>query len=444
MRYTRAETLRRSTGFRVAVIQAALLTAAMLGAGIATWLSTRLAFETEMRERIALETGAIRNELDHEGMPGAAAAVDARVRRPGSLVYRLENAAGTKVAGDLEFRPAAVGWQRLDLGEQELLIYATRTRTGARLTVGGDLEEGEVLRNRLLGSLALWGGIALALGLALGLWLTRHTLARIGIITEVVEQTPEGDLAKRIGLPPASDDLSRLAQRIDAMLDRIAALVSAQRRISADVAHELRTPLADLAFKLEMMANAADVEARASLHEEASAALNRATSLFDAMLRLAEIEAGTARARFAMIDLGILVSDIAEAYRPEIEATGRTLILSIAQGCTVVGDADLVTQTVANLLDNELKFAPAQGAIHLSLDQTGGGIALSVGDDGPGIAASDFSAFVQPFGRARGSVEASGAGLGLAIVHAVVQLHGGQLANVSSKGSWCVRWVWPG
>ncbi|MFX8406617.1 histidine kinase dimerization/phospho-acceptor domain-containing protein, partial [Acinetobacter baumannii] len=112
------------------------------------------------------------------------------------------------------------------------------------------------------------------------------------------------------------------------------------------VAHELRTPLADLAFTLDELADAGDDEARNAAHQEAVAALKRTTSLFDAMLRLAEIEAGTARERFAMFDLTALAADMAEAYRPEIEASGRKLELSLARNCGAVGDADLVTQAL--------------------------------------------------------------------------------------------------
>ena len=181
--------------------------------------------------------------------------------------------------------------------------------------------------------------------------------------------------------------------------------------------------------RLDAAATAATPELRNAALQSANDGIDRALRMFDAMLRLAEIDAGAARARsrFAAVDLTDLTDRVADAYRAELEASGRILIVQIAECSVVEGDADLLTQALANLLENALKHSRAGVTVTVRLVGEPDGIRLSVEDDGPGIPPEMFEVAVRPFSRLDPARAAPGTGLGLAITAGVARLHGGRL-----------------
>ena len=436
MPLARLSQLWRSTSFRISLIHAALLAAAIMGAGTGGWVATRGAAEREARDRIALEVHAVTLEIQAEGLKAAGDAVMARAERPGALEYRLVDPTGRHVAGDLTDLGPKEGWRSLDFdgsapgleGKDRLLILTQRLPDGARLTVGEDLGRAEALRNTLFRTLLLWGGLALALGLAAGLYLTRRALERMNALVRTVRTVADGDLAARASdARPEGDDIGQLAAGVNQMLDRIGVLMAAVRRVSAEVAHDLRTPLSHVRQRLDAAATAATPELRNAALQSANDGIDRALRMFDAMLRLAEIDAGAARARFAAVDLMDLTDRVADAYRAELEASGRTLIVQIAECRVVEGDANLLTQALANLLENALKHSRAGAAVRVRLVEEPDGIKLSVEDDGPGIPPEMFGVAVRPFSRLDPARAAPGTGLGMAITASVARLHGGRL-----------------
>ena len=430
------DTLWRSTSFRLAVVQGGFLLVALTGAGVAMFVITRDVAERELRTRITLETNALTSELTGEGIGGAAAAVRWRAMRPGALEYLLTDSSGHRLAGDLP-DTGRTGWHRVLISRRsehaELLAYSISVPSGARLTVGDDLAPARDLADSLLRSLLFWGGLALLLGLSLGIWATRRSLARTAVLGRTLEDVSAGDLSARVPTRPGrGDDLDVVGHRINAMLERIASLVQSQRRVSADVAHELRSPLTLLRQRIGQAASAVTAEDRRIALVAADAATDDALQLFDAMLRLAEIEAGSARQRFATFDLSERVELVTDAYRADIEAAGRTLETSFENDATIFGDADLVGLAVSNLLENAIKHTPARAKIAVRVDVRDELCLLVVEDGGAGMSASDFVRVVKPFARLDTARSTSGAGLGLAIAAAVMRLHDAEFERAES------------
>jgi signal transduction histidine kinase len=430
------DALWRSTSFRLAVVQAGFLLLAMTGAGIAMSVITRGVAERELRSRITLESNAIIAELRGEGVAEAAAAVRSRAARPGALEYLLVDGAGRHLAGDLPDSNAS-GWHRMSVAHRnatsDLIAYSASVPGGARLTVGDDLTPARDLADALLRSLLFWGGLALGLGLAFGIWATRRSLGRMQVLGRTLEEVSAGDLSARVpGVVARGDDLDLVGRGVNAMLDRIGLLVQAQRRVSADVAHELRNPLSLVRQRIGQAAAADNAKDRETALTAADKAIEDSLRLFDAMLRLAEIEAGSARQRFAPFDLGERVELVTDAYRADIENAGRALEITLAPAVMIVGDSDLIGLAVSNLLENAIKHTPPGASIKVGLMVRDGRAVLSIEDKGPGMTAAEFAHVVEPFARLDLARSTSGAGLGLAIVAAVIRLHGGTFERVDA------------
>jgi signal transduction histidine kinase len=237
-----------------------------------------------------------------------------------------------------------------------------------------------------------------------------------------------GDLARRVRRSGRGDEFDAMAEAINNMLERIAKLMDGVRQVSNSIAHDLRTPIARARARLE------DAAAHAQGEEELRAAVERAvadldavTAVFQALMRIAEIEAGARRSAFGEIDLGPLLADLAELYSAVAEERDLTLKLSVPDTLPTQGDRDLVQQAVANLLDNAIKFSPAGGEVTLSAGPTEKGVRITVTDHGPGIPPAELARATERFFRGEVARSTPGSGLGLALVQAVATLHYGAL-----------------
>jgi signal transduction histidine kinase len=211
------------------------------------------------------------------------------------------------------------------------------------------------------------------------------------------------------------------------MLDRIDALISQLRQVTTDIAHDMRTPLTRLRHKIERLKSDAKphptlVRAIGDLDDEVGEILRT----FDALLQLAEIETHNGAAVFDLVNLGEIALGVAEAFRPDIEASGRRLRAS-AQPWLVAADGALLTQVCANLLENALRHTPPGTTIQIRVERDGQGARLLVTDDGPGVSAEDRQESLKPFVRLERSRTTKGSGLGLSIVAAIAGRHGARL-----------------
>ncbi|MBL8550122.1 MAG: HAMP domain-containing histidine kinase [Hyphomonadaceae bacterium] len=431
----RLDRLFASTSFRLSAIYAALLIAAFVIAGLGAWTATRNAAEHEVRERVQLEMDALLHEMRVEGTPAAIAAIRARAHIPGSLDYRLADAGGRVLIGDLDLAPHK-GWAAIDLPNadgdsrrsDDFLVLTRATPDGGLLSIGDDLERAELVRNAVLGALFWVGMGALLATLAAGFVVTRRTLKRVDALTGVVAEAAAGNLFARAPGDRGDDDLARLSRGVNAMLEQIDALVASVRRVSTDIAHDLRTPLTHLRQELETAGAAATPAAAAAAIAGAQAKVDEVLRLFEAILRLSEIEAGAARARFAPVDLASIVERVSDAYRLDVEESGRTLHVGPLIAAEIEGDADLLAQALANLIENAMRHTPRGAAIKIGLRADQEAVRLSIEDDGPGVPESDRVRVLAPFMRLDRSRSTPGAGLGLSLVNAIATLHGASIS----------------
>lgn len=421
-----------STSFRITLLFAALLVGAFVVAGVVTNVVTRSAALAESRTRIEIEANAIIHEARMEGLPAAIAAVQARVTGPGGLVYRIVDAKGETLAGDPSVPNDVDGWHRRN-GFGNLrgdhLVFATHLPgAGGNLIIADDLDRAERVRDQIVQTLVIVGAITVSLCLIAGWFATRSALSRLDLLFAAAKCVSDGDLGVRVPHNARSrDDLEEFIEAFNAMLDRVSVLVANIRRVSTDVAHDLRTPLGHLSQKLERLRQAGTIESAKAGVEDAQRDLGQVLQTFEAILRLAEIEAGALRARFEVVDLGAIVDRVADAYRPDIEISERILSVAAARGALVLGDADLLAQVVANLLENAMRHTKPGAHVKASAVVLGGRVNLVVQDDGQGIPDSMRSKVLEPFMRADASRGGPGAGLGLSIVAAIAKLHGAKL-----------------
>jgi signal transduction histidine kinase len=245
-----------------------------------------------------------------------------------------------------------------------------------------------------------------------------------------------------VPLSTQRDEFDQLGESMNAMLDRIDQLMAGIKGVSDSIAHDLRTPIARARMRLEhALLTAPDEESLRAAMETTVADLDGISRVFQALLRIAEAEAGARRAAFAHFNLTAVLSDAAEVYGALAEERGQYLETSWPEKLTMVGDRDMVLQAIANLLDNAVKFTPEGGTICLSASAPARGTReIIVCDEGPGLAAEDRARAGQRFFRADPSRALPGSGLGLSLVKAVAALHGGELRLADGRPGA----AWPG
>ncbi|MFY0615249.1 MAG: HAMP domain-containing histidine kinase [Hyphomicrobiaceae bacterium] len=236
----------------------------------------------------------------------------------------------------------------------------------------------EVLGASLLASLLL--------GLGGGYWISSRYLARVDNIASTAQSIIGGDLRKRIAVQATDDELDRLAATLNAMLDRINELMESLRQVSNDIAHDLRTPLSRLRQRLE---SAQQLEtSSAPVREKLDAAMSDTDGIletFSALLRIAQIEAGTRKSGFAVFDLSQTLANVCDAYAPALQDDQKVLTLEVESGIQLNGDRELLTQLIANLIENAARHTPVGSVVGISLNTEHCATLLRVSDNGPGV-----------------------------------------------------------
>lgn len=432
--------LLKSAGFRFAVLFATLFAASALALVAVLWWATTGAVDRGMNTAILADAQGLVGRFRIGGAAAVSEAIDDRlaVDVQNEQIYLLVGADGTRLAGNLDRWPEAVSgdgaWVRTrvmhDGAERDARLNRV-SLPGHALLVGRDETERAELRG-LLTEGVLWASGTVLLFALIGAALTRLMLdARLRPAFATTAAIAAGDLASRVPLSGRGDEFDQLAQTVNAMLDRIAALMEGVRGVSDAIAHDLRTPIARLRATLEE-ALTADVDSPASAPlrtaiERGIVDLDGISRTFQALLRIAEAEAGARRAAFASFDLVPVLVDAAEFYSVAAESRGQRLETSLPPTLPMLGDRDLLLQAVANLLDNAIKFTPEGGTVCLAARAEAGGIAVEVTDDGPGVPVADREHAADRFFRGDRARATAGSGLGLSLVQAVAQLHGGAL-----------------
>ena len=380
-----------------------------------------------------------------EGGLGLTNFIDARINMQiaGDRILLLADASLKPLAGNLPAwprgLPAAAGNYRIkvDLAEhgvQTSLVHVTKLGDLV-LLVGRDNKLFAPLERRFwYGLIAAVAVISIA-GLLIGLITRRVLMARVHSMRQTVSAIIHGDLKHRLPTDRSEDELSTLSSTINGMLDQIEQLVHGVRNVSNSIAHDLRTPLAELRSRLEELALIRPAaEATFAEIDGAVADVDQVIRIFDALLRLAEIDAGLRRSGFVTFDLVDLAGTAVEFYAPAAELKNIRLQSHADGSLQVSGDPVLLAQALSNLIDNALKYTPENGAIDVTLQRRAGGRAeIAITDNGPGIDDSEKTKVVERFYRGDASRGTPGVGLGLSLAQAVAKLHGSAL-ELSDRG----------
>jgi signal transduction histidine kinase len=410
-------------------------------------LNTRRLITEQITTTVDTEITGLREQYNQGGIRRLVIVVDLRSRRPGSSLYLVTTATGEGLAGNVgSLEPGVLdhpGWletnyRRLEAPEgndHRALVQVVQLPGGFRLLVGRDLEE----RERLFGIIANAGQWSLALvivlGLAGGFFVSRRVLNRVEAMTETAQTIMAGDLAGRLPVAGTGDELDRLADHLNAMLERIEALMHGLKEVSDNIAHDLKTPLTRLRNRCEqaLRGSAGVHDYRAAL-EATIAESDDLIRTFDALLMIARAESGQARDNMTEFDAAEIARDVGELYEPLADEKGIALTVEAPAAAPVRGNRELVSQALANLIDNAIKYAGPNGKLNgapaeivVKAGNDGERIALSVADRGPGIAEADRGRVVERFVRLEQSRSEPGSGLGLSLAAAVARLHGGEL-----------------
>jgi len=434
----------RSAGIRLALVYASVFGVSAFALSFSLWYSTVGLLEKQVEIAIRNDATALNDHYTVGGLPSLASAIANRlaINPDGDAIYLLLDPHGIKIIGNLDHWPAGLNqnnsWYELPVtrhgADSTALLRAYGLDNGDQLLVGRDdgsrgqlrgiLQQGLISAMALMTLLGLVGAIAIRT-------LFRRTIRNIAATTRAISR---GDLTRRVPQTGDGDEFDELAEIINDMLDRITRLMDGVREVSNSIAHDLRTPITRARTRLE------DAALHASSSEDLKSAIERATddldgvvAVFQALLRIAEIEAGARRSAFAMLDLSPLLLDIEDLYHAVAEDRGILLRTDIGRPLRLLGDRELIQQAVTNLLENALKFSPSGAVISFSAALIGPIIQITIADNGPGISEEDRIRATERFFRAESARSTSGSGLGLALVSAVANLHNGSLSLVDNQ-----------
>ncbi len=295
---------------------------------------------------------------------------------------------------------------------------------GGHLVVGSNLSRRDEFEEIAFETLLLVGLLSSGAAVVVGLWFGLRNQRRISAISSVLAQVAEGDLDARVAPARNRDDLDALARRVDDTTARLDRLMRQTRDFSANIAHDLKTPLTRLRIRLET-ALTAELETGDSA-EQIGAALEQTETvigIFDAFLRIAKLESGATKAEFVPLILADLAGEVTAAYGPVVEDSGRSLQVDVDAQMQITGDRVLLIQMLANMIENALRHTPDGTALRL-VARNG---ALGLADDGPGIPEAEHDKVLQPLYRLEKSRTTEGAGLGLALVRTIAELHGAKV-----------------
>lgn len=416
-----------------------------LAGGIA-FLAARHQLDTEADEALAHES----RKLILADQPNDSAALAPRIlaRRQqkilasrGHVLYAPD---GRLLVGGLDIPPLPDGYADAVYRDHSRKWHEGRALT-LRLSDGGHLvivehsEVGQTMREMLAtGILALVvaGGLA---GLGAAWMLTAQIARRLDLSVAAADAIAQGDLSRRIPLDGLDGIFAAQALSLNHMLDRMEQMVRSQRHFASHLAHDLRTPLT----RLRGLLQSGDPADRPLL-DKAERECRSIIAIFDALLRLSEIEAGRRPTAMAPLALDDMIADVAETMEPVIADAGSRLALSPLPPATVLADAGLVQQLLVNLLDNIALHTPAGTRASLALAVAHEEATITIADDGPGIPTSDHARMLHPYERGAGRRDGrTGSGLGLAIAQAIMRFHNGALELVDNRPGLMVRLRFP-
>ena len=444
--------LRRTLGLRLAFWYAVVFIASAAVLTILAYALLAASLEQRDHDSVATTLTEYAGEYSTSGLDALAVAVE-RAERDGRherLFVRVVTDRGNAL-----FSSVPPEWGQFDVGQ---LSYETRDgdtiwatapshnrdsrlevasaplRNGARLQVGKSTENREELLRRFRSLLGAVAAIILLLGVGGGVLVTRSTLRpahRLAAAVRSIIDTGQTDV--RVQTEASGDPLDELGSLVNTMLDRITRLVEGVRDSLDNVAHDLRTPLARLRARAEAALATSDARRRDEVLADCIAEADRISATLDTLMDIAEARTGTLPLHVAPVYVGPLVNDVVELYADAAGAKGISLTADIEPSLVVSGDVARLRQVIANVVDNALKYTDVGGEVVLAASRQGTEVVVTVRDTGVGIDANDLPRIWDRLYRSDRSRSSRGLGLGLSVVKAFVEAHGGRVTAESAR-----------
>ncbi|MBV9992823.1 MAG: HAMP domain-containing histidine kinase [Alphaproteobacteria bacterium] len=430
----------RTQAFRIVIVYVAVFALSVSALLAFTYWNTERALDAQTDQIISAEIAGLSEQYQQLGIRGLADVVMSRSAHGGPGLYLLLDRRKQYIAGNLDGMPQNMSRQGVEVEfdyqrriEGSLQNRRARGRRfqlmgGFELLVAQDVHE-RYLTEKLFSTDLPWTvGLMLLLGLVGGGLMSRNMLRRLDQINRTAGEIVAGDFSRRVPVTNAHDEFDTLAESLNRMLDRIGRLMAGVREVTDSVAHDLRTPLTRLRNRLDDILRHSDpADDRTAEIESAMRETDQIIGTFNALLLIAEADSGVMRGAMTSIDLVPIVGDMAELYAPLAEENQVTLEIKPAGETVIEGNRSLISQALANLIDNAIKYTPVGGHISVWTTMTPNGAELTVADTGPGIPADQRAHVLERFVRLETSRNSPGTGLGLSLVAAVARLHGAKL-----------------
>jgi signal transduction histidine kinase len=436
----------RTTAFKLSVIYFVVFSVFAVAFVLYLSWSTNTLLESQLKETIETEIRGLAEQGRSGGLAAIFQTIEQRSHSPGASLYLITDVNGRILTGNISQVPAdlfersgmgmvTVPYER-NLGEgprHVAMVQVLRLPGGFWMLVGRDIGEREEFR-QIIGRALIWA-VALLIGLALVSWffVSRRVLKRIDSVAATSRRIMAGDLTRRLEVTGTGDEFDRLANSLNAMLERIEHLLIQLRNVSDNIAHDLKTPLTRLRNRVEsaLAGPPSDETYRAALVSTIEES-DRLIQTFNALLMIARIEAGPPEGAMTEVEAGAIVRDVAELYEPVAEEQGVELEAVTPEPVPLMANRELLGQTLANLIDNAIKHGlPAEAdralRIVMSTAREGDELVLRVADNGVGVPEADRARVLQRFVRLEKSRSTAGSGLGLSLVNAVVAFHNGTI-----------------
>jgi len=436
--------LLHSAGVRFAAIYAVLLSLSVGALALFLWWETAGLLNRQTDAAINADAQSLAEHWEVGGLRALAQTIEDRLSQnvDDDAIYLLTDPSMRPIAGNLESWPKIA--TETDV-QYEVPVERAGMRSlaklqrfdlqgGFHLLVGRDVQVRARL-STLLTSALLWAVLVVIAMASVGAYIVRGLFRRtLANVSDTAGAIAAGDFSHRVRLSGRGDEFDQLAETINEMLDRITRLMDGVRQVSNAIAHDLRTPITRARARLEdaTLHASSEAELRAAI-ERATADLDGIVAVFQALLRIAEIEAGSRRAAFRTFDFAPVLAGVVELYEAVAEDRGLSVSLDMPPDLPLHGDRELLQQAVANLLDNAVKFSPAGQTVQVLARPTSAGVDIVVTDHGPGIPPADRERATERFFRGETARNTPGAGMGLALVQAVAHLHGGVITLADAE-----------
>ncbi len=321
-------------------------------------------------------------------------------------------------------------------------MIAEKLPDGSRLLLAQSLQQAEELLEIILYTILLILLVSVLLALTMGWFMGRALVMRIELINNTAKAITCGDFSQRVPVTARNDEFDQLAKHLNTMLQRVEQLLTGLRQVTDNVAHDLRQPLSRLRNRLEItLLEARDTSEYQQVLTQTIEDADNLIRTFNALLEIAQAEAGSFRGEWTNVDLSSLLEGLGGLYKELAHSQGKQLKIKVQKSLCVIGNRHLLAQAISNLLDNAIKYTDTNGRILLEAKQQSEGVVVIISDNGSGIPADKYTLVLERFYRLDTARSSSGSGLGLSLVKAVMDLHKATLSFADNKMGFSVSLI---